>query len=99
MVSGPVLVRRSTVRASSLVGMVLNGGTLAVAMFSGEAARLETSWVALSPDLMLVVTMTSVLPSQWARLAPIQPSTFLGQAGASLMGITRVPIISRLITM
>src|SRR5665213_3277695 len=99
MVFGPVMVRRSTACASSLVGMVLNGGTFAVAMFSGEAARLETSWVALSPDLMLVVSMTSVLPSQWARLTPIQPSTFFGQGGALLMGITRVPSISRLITM
>src|ERR1700753_1361940 len=102
MVSGPVMTRRSTVWAWGLVGVVLNGGAFWGATLIGEAARLVTSWVALSPDLMLVVSITRVLPSQWAMLSPIQDSTFLGHLKSALslvIRITRVPSISSSITM
>src|SRR6185312_15263623 len=102
MVLGPVMVRRSTVCACGLIGVVLNGGAFWVATFTGAAERLNESCVALSPDLMLVVSITRVLPSQWATLSPIQASTFFGHLKSLrslVIGITRVPSISSSITM
>jgi hypothetical protein len=95
-VSGPVGVSRSTTLAFSLVGIVFHGGTPIVAMLSGEPLRAKLSVVALSPVLMLVVSMTSVLPSQWPTLLPSQASTGFGQCCGSPLriGITRVPSIS-----
>src|SRR6478609_6132430 len=96
MLSGPTGVSRSTTLAFSLVGMVFHGGTPIVAMLSGEALREKLSAVALSPVLMLVVSMTSVLPSQWPTLLPSQAWTGDGQCfgSPSRIGITRVPSIS-----
>jgi hypothetical protein len=59
------------------------------------------SLVALSPDLMLVVSMTSVLPSHQPTLLPIHASTPAGQRYAraasrlATSGTTRLPSISR----
>ncbi len=80
MVSGPVIVSRSTVIACVLIGTVLNAGTSSVpvncvAMLSGLAERSETTSVAASPETILVVSITSVLPSHQPRELPIHAST------------------------
>ncbi len=92
------MVSRSTVWACGLVGVVSSGAPPTMVTITGEAARLVESRVALSPDLMLVVSITSVLPSQWARLEPIQLSTFLGHRVGSSIGMMRVASISPSIT-
>src|SRR3990170_6013369 len=92
--SGPVGVSRSITLAFLLVGIVFHGGTPIVAMLSGLPLRRNESAVALSPVLRLVVSITSVLPSQRPRLLPSQASTGSGHLSPLPTGITRVPSIS-----
>ena len=93
--SGPVMVSRSVTFAWALVGIVFHGGMPRVAMLSGLPLRANMSCVALSPVLRLVVSITSVLPSQRPRLEPSHASTGTGHgSGWPATGITRVPSIS-----
>jgi len=89
MVPGAVIVSRSTECARGPIGT-----TPCPRPVIGEAACRWTSPLALSPVTMLPVSITSVSPSQCARLCPPQVLTPAGQADSGRNGMTRGPVSS-----
>ena len=90
MVLALIMVKRSITCACGLIGMVFHAGV---------GPPIEAALSGAAPGLMLLVSTTRVLPSQWPRLSPIQLVTFAGGIGPPSSGMMRASwIISRLIT-